>query len=77
MTSYKFRIVGKLRCFCFCSQFWGLHFLRVGRQYDIHHSAWRFLCPHLYWALYIFLGTKYFCNLFDNFIDQTGSGPSP
>ena len=69
VTSYTFRILGKLRCFCFCSQFWGLHFFRVGRQYDIHHSAWRFLCPHLYWAHYIFLGTKYFCNLFDNFID--------
>ena len=26
MTSYTFRILGKLRCFCFCSQFWGLHF---------------------------------------------------
>ena len=47
----------------------GAAFRSGGAQYDIHHSAWPFLRPHLYLAHYIFLGTKYFCNLLDNFID--------
>ena len=33
------------------------------------HDCFSTVRPHLYWAHYIFLGTKYFCHLFDNFID--------